>query len=62
MMPAPRTLELFYDVLSPYSWLGFEVTLGAPSAGAWRARAEARAGAGRGDRSLVKGLALPDGV
>lgn len=21
----PRTLELFYDVLSPYSWLGFEV-------------------------------------
>uniref|UniRef100_A0A8C9JDL9 Glutathione S-transferase kappa 1 n=1 Tax=Panthera tigris altaica TaxID=74533 RepID=A0A8C9JDL9_PANTA len=25
MMPAPRTLELFYDVLSPYSWLGFEV-------------------------------------
>uniref|UniRef100_A0A667H886 Glutathione S-transferase kappa n=1 Tax=Lynx canadensis TaxID=61383 RepID=A0A667H886_LYNCA len=25
MTPAPRTLELFYDVLSPYSWLGFEV-------------------------------------
>ncbi|XP_036037558.1 glutathione S-transferase kappa 1 isoform X1 [Onychomys torridus] len=25
MGPAPRTLELFYDVLSPYSWLGFEV-------------------------------------
>ncbi|KAF0874698.1 GSTK1 transferase, partial [Crocuta crocuta] len=23
--PLPRTLELFYDVLSPYSWLGFEV-------------------------------------
>nr|XP_034374650.1 glutathione S-transferase kappa 1-like isoform X2 [Arvicanthis niloticus] len=22
---APRILELFYDVLSPYSWLGFEV-------------------------------------
>ncbi|XP_058387901.1 glutathione S-transferase kappa 1 isoform X3 [Diceros bicornis minor] len=21
----PRTLELFYDVLSPYSWLGFEI-------------------------------------
>ncbi|KAM6201960.1 glutathione S-transferase kappa 1 isoform 2-T2 [Rhynchocyon petersi] len=21
----PRTVELFYDVLSPYSWLGFEV-------------------------------------
>lgn len=28
MGPAPRTLELFYDVLSPYSWLGFEVTRG----------------------------------
>lgn len=25
MGPAPRVLELFYDVLSPYSWLGFEV-------------------------------------
>ncbi|XP_057641659.1 glutathione S-transferase kappa 1 isoform X2 [Chionomys nivalis] len=25
MGPARRTLELFYDVLSPYSWLGFEV-------------------------------------
>ncbi|XP_051704966.2 glutathione S-transferase kappa 1 isoform X2 [Oryctolagus cuniculus] len=25
MKPPPRTLELFYDVLSPYSWLGFEV-------------------------------------
>ncbi|KAL0618301.1 Glutathione S-transferase kappa 1 [Plecturocebus cupreus] len=25
MGPAPRTLELFYDVLSPYSWLGFEI-------------------------------------
>ncbi|XP_021096604.1 glutathione S-transferase kappa 1 isoform X3 [Heterocephalus glaber] len=25
MGPSPRTLELFYDVLSPYSWLGFEV-------------------------------------
>ncbi|XP_041607158.1 glutathione S-transferase kappa 1 isoform X1 [Vulpes lagopus] len=24
MGPVPRTLELFYDVLSPYSWLGFE--------------------------------------
>ncbi|CAH7469733.1 Gstk1 [Phodopus roborovskii] len=22
---APRTVELFYDVLSPYSWLGFEI-------------------------------------
>uniref|UniRef100_A0A2I2YLT2 Glutathione S-transferase kappa 1 n=1 Tax=Gorilla gorilla gorilla TaxID=9595 RepID=A0A2I2YLT2_GORGO len=21
----PRTVELFYDVLSPYSWLGFEI-------------------------------------
>nr|KAF6469505.1 glutathione S-transferase kappa 1 [Molossus molossus] len=28
MAPLPRTLELFYDVLSPYSWLGFEVTPG----------------------------------
>lgn len=28
MRPLPRTLELFYDVLSPYSWLGFEVTPG----------------------------------
>ncbi len=28
MGPLPRTVELFYDVLSPYSWLGFEVTLG----------------------------------
>lgn len=28
--PSPRTLELFYDVLSPYSWLGFEVTPGEP--------------------------------
>ncbi len=28
MGPAPRVLELFYDVLSPYSWLGFEVTRG----------------------------------
>ncbi|XP_017366794.1 glutathione S-transferase kappa 1 isoform X2 [Cebus imitator] len=25
MGPVPRTLELFYDVLSPYSWLGFEI-------------------------------------
>ncbi|KAM5188333.1 glutathione S-transferase kappa 1 isoform 1-T1 [Callospermophilus lateralis] len=25
MGPVPRTLELFYDVLSPYSWLCFEV-------------------------------------
>ncbi|XP_057160180.1 glutathione S-transferase kappa 1 isoform X3 [Ursus arctos] len=25
MGAVPRTLELFYDVLSPYSWLGFEV-------------------------------------
>nr|XP_025147514.1 glutathione S-transferase kappa 1 isoform X1 [Bubalus bubalis] len=25
MQPVPRTLELFYDVLSPYSWLAFEV-------------------------------------
>uniref|UniRef100_H0WCS9 Glutathione S-transferase kappa n=1 Tax=Cavia porcellus TaxID=10141 RepID=H0WCS9_CAVPO len=25
MGPSPRSLELFYDVLSPYSWLGFEV-------------------------------------
>lgn len=28
MGPLPRTVELFYDVLSPYSWLGFEVTPG----------------------------------
>lgn len=28
MGPLPRTLELFYDVLSPYSWLSFEVTPG----------------------------------
>lgn len=28
-MPLPlRTLELFYDVLSPYSWLSFEVRPG----------------------------------
>uniref|UniRef100_K9IWC3 Putative glutathione s-transferase kappa 1 isoform 1 n=1 Tax=Desmodus rotundus TaxID=9430 RepID=K9IWC3_DESRO len=25
MGPLPRTVELFYDVLSPYSWLGFEI-------------------------------------
>uniref|UniRef100_A0A4X2M8U3 Glutathione S-transferase kappa 1 n=1 Tax=Vombatus ursinus TaxID=29139 RepID=A0A4X2M8U3_VOMUR len=25
MASLPRKLELFYDVLSPYSWLGFEV-------------------------------------
>ncbi|XP_053525890.1 glutathione S-transferase kappa 1 isoform X2 [Artibeus jamaicensis] len=25
MGPGPRTVELFYDVLSPYSWLGFEI-------------------------------------
>ncbi|KAI5931431.1 glutathione S-transferase kappa 1 [Manis javanica] len=25
METLPRTVELFYDVLSPYSWLGFEV-------------------------------------
>ncbi|XP_069853039.1 glutathione S-transferase kappa 1 [Dipodomys merriami] len=25
MGPGPRTLEFFYDVMSPYSWLGFEV-------------------------------------
>ncbi|XP_051007599.1 glutathione S-transferase kappa 1-like [Acomys russatus] len=25
MRPPPRNLEMFYDVLSPYSWLGFEV-------------------------------------
>ncbi|XP_019789417.2 glutathione S-transferase kappa 1 isoform X1 [Tursiops truncatus] len=30
MGPLPRTLELFYDVLSPYSWLAFEVTPGEP--------------------------------
>ena len=28
MGSVPRTLELFYDVLSPYSWLAFEVTPG----------------------------------
>lgn len=28
MGPLPRTVELFYDVLSPYSWMGFEVTPG----------------------------------
>lgn len=46
MGPVPRTLELFYDVLSPYSWLGFEVTPGAPLAGAWRAREGGERGAG----------------
>ncbi|XP_001489979.1 glutathione S-transferase kappa 1 isoform X1 [Equus przewalskii] len=25
MEALPRTVELFYDVLSPYSWLGFEI-------------------------------------
>ncbi|KAM4874846.1 glutathione S-transferase kappa 1 [Thomomys bottae] len=25
MGPGPRALEFFYDVMSPYSWLGFEV-------------------------------------
>uniref|UniRef100_A0A8D1H6I7 Glutathione S-transferase kappa 1 n=1 Tax=Sus scrofa TaxID=9823 RepID=A0A8D1H6I7_PIG len=25
MGPLPRTVELFYDVLSPYSWLAFEI-------------------------------------
>ena len=24
-MSKPRKLEYFYDVLSPYSWIGFEV-------------------------------------
>lgn len=56
MGPLPRTLELFYDVLSPYSWLGFEVTPGARPAGAWgRGRREGR------ERGAEKFLALPDG-
>ncbi|XP_070561776.1 glutathione S-transferase kappa 1-like isoform X2 [Ptychodera flava] len=25
--PARRTIELFYDVISPYAWIGFEVSL-----------------------------------
>lgn len=40
MGPLPRTVELFYDVLSPYSWLGFEVTPGPGSRGQREGRAQ----------------------
>lgn len=65
MEALPRTVELFYDVLSPYSWLGFEVTPGEPhrpglgGRGQWEERAQ---GTGRRDCGLVKFLELPDGV
>lgn len=56
MGPAPRTLEFFYDVLSPYSWLGFEVT---PGLGGQGQREES---AGRRVHGLVQFLALPKTV
>lgn len=40
MGPLPRTVELFYDVLSPYSWLGFEVTPGLGRRGPRAGRAQ----------------------
>lgn len=40
MGSVPRTLELFYDVLSPYSWLAFEVTPGSSLPGACETEAE----------------------
>lgn len=61
----PRTVELFYDVLSPYSWLGFEVTPGEPHRprlGGRGQREERAQGTGRRDCGLVKFLELPDGV
>ncbi|MEJ1280986.1 taste receptor type 2 member 144 [Cricetulus griseus] len=51
---APRTLELFYDVLSPYSWLGFEVTRGSRrGCGPWGERAHSGALGTRQQKSLA---------
>ncbi|MEJ1280985.1 glutathione S-transferase kappa 1 [Cricetulus griseus] len=50
----PRTLELFYDVLSPYSWLGFEVTRGSRrGCGPWGERAHSGALGTRQQKSLA---------
>ncbi|XP_044802935.1 glutathione S-transferase kappa 1 isoform X1 [Bubalus bubalis] len=63
MRPVPRTLELFYDVLSPYSWLAFEVTPGKQlRPGLGETEAEGGVRKERGDLGLVNFLAVPYAV
>ena len=60
MGSVPRTLELFYDVLSPYSWLAFEVTPGKQlRPGLGETEAEGGVRKERGDLGLVNFLAVP---
>ena len=63
MGPVPRTLELFYDVLSPYSWLAFEVTPGSSFArGLGKRRQREGSEKVRGDLGLENFLAVPYAV